>query len=592
MPNLVNFEELKRKVLPYFIAIYGEENREFIINKLEAIVPIFYTTIEGQMNAMYYEQNIKKTELTLRFLKENGIILPEEVIKKILQNNSTSYLNKYKEAYDFLYACFDGNAYSRNFGIRDIGLTPTDSAFKISQSVQKLAKFGIIAPENDYNNWLLSPEGQKAIMKVKNILISLAKLDSEYDIFNEKFIILQNRIEEARKIKDKLDYDYTLAYLDDIKDFLSPKEKEMLEKFKNSPNKNLYNLTSSFAILKIAGNLSFAYAPLYAFTKEAEAKLHNPEVSDFQKDSIKNNRLAYYKLQGLYNGEENVDTFLEVMKAEHKEPSLDDVEKILTTKEKYANKCNERYTMLTSTFSQNIAAIGSMNLVSDPDFAITDIIEKSICIAPAVTIQNNSPVLVPFLFFSKDMTIPGYSDIQFIHELNHALETSLVHYSPGKIIFKSGFEIIENGHDEKRNFTNFSEVINQLIAILVTKKMHDDNIYLFDNPTTARITGGTSYEKCQIFVNSFFDKLQSFIINARTSPSMDEFLTLVGADNFSRLNDIINEYSEMFNYNGASDVYDGKITSYTIKRQSLIEEADNITNQMLEHLKSIIGENR
>lgn len=148
-------------------------------------------------------------------------------------------------------------------------------------------------------------------------------------------------------------------------------------------------------------------------------------------------------------------------------------------------------------------------------------IKKGIkCVNPNVRIVNGKPEAIALLLFSVHNGLPEYIDVTLIHEINHAVELSLIDYSNGKEMYKCGFEYLLDD-DSKRNYEQFSEVINQIIAIEITEAMHNDNIYLFDDPKTSKTRGGTSYEHQSQFIQTFWQRFRKDIMYARVNNNMD-----------------------------------------------------------------------
>lgn len=128
--------------------------------------------------------------------------------------------------------------------------------------------------------------------------------------------------------------------------------------------------------------------------------------------------------------------------------------------------------------------------------------------------------LIPFLVFSPEHCLSNYADVSFIHELNHAIELSLI---DSKVrISKTGWDIVDDklSDNVRRPYELISEGINQLIAIDITKSMHNHGVFLFDNPKTAEEKGGTSYEEFAWLVAPMFEKYHDEVIASRIGSSM------------------------------------------------------------------------
>lgn len=240
--------------------------------------------------------------------------------------------------------------------------------------------------------------------------------------------------------------------------------------------------------------------------------------------------------------------------------------------------------MTTSSYQENLKIINSLNLTSGQDFGINVIINRTIMITPTTKNDiNGNPELVPLLAFSPESCLSEYKDVTLIHEINHCIEFSLLSFNEGKPIFKCGYETIDD-YDENhvRKYEQFSETQNQLIAMEVTRLMHEDNVYIFDDPKISRIKGGTSYEQQKMFCTDLWQNYKNEIIESRIGPNLNPILNSIGEHSFEEINNIINEYTQIPYYSLMDDIINDRKTELTEKREQLIEKYLKIINQILE----------
>ncbi|MFV0250376.1 MAG: hypothetical protein ACK5HP_05035 [Bacilli bacterium] len=119
----------------------------------------------------------------------------------------------------------------------------------------------------------------------------------------------------------------------------------------------------------------------------------------------------------------------------------------------------------------------------------------------------------------------------------------------------------------------------------ITEAMHKYGLYLFDNPNTSKVRGGTSYEQQRRFIEGFWKKFRKDIINARVNNNLDSLFNLVGKENFDKLNGIINAYSSSPYYKMMDDVINNRSTDLTDKRTSLYNDSINILELMTDHVE-------
>jgi len=168
-----------------------------------------------------------------------------------------------------------------------------------------------------------------------------------------------------------------------------------------------------------------------------------------------------------------------------------------------------------------------------------------------------------------------------IHEINHAMELSLISYEDDSPVYKCGFETLTDDDDEMRPYEQTSEVVNQLIAMEIATKMHESGVYLFNTPENAKIKGGTSYEQQRIFIEKFWITFKKTIMKSRVLNNLNELFEIVGKENFDRINSIVTKYRKLPYYQMMDDIINKRTTSLTIRRQELFNEANKICDEML-----------
>lgn len=575
MVDNIDFEKIKERILPYFVKVYGEEYKDIIIDKMQRIVPIFYSILEDKQNIMDSELNRKKTELTLKFLEHVQIEVPEEIKNKVLNSGSSFYLHDVEEAKKILNACFGRNEYSeiRYGGLDSIIQEETDVEYKKKQSIEVLKKLNITVDLENYNDWIKNEEAQNIFKYVNSLKEYISQLDSKYNELASQYQQLKETIDKSQKLRNELNEKYMLEFIQSIKEQLPSTDQNKLEKYLNSNGDTWYKFSNDMFIFNIIGNSFYSNGVIEAFSSKAHEKLTDPKTSNFTKNTIIDNKIKYFKQIGLYTGQIPIEKFLTSEEAINSTPDMNAVDKLLEKKKEYYEKGTREYYMATSSYQENLEKINSLHLESNHEFNIDTITNGLLMINPATRKNKNGvPELVTLLIFSPDNCLTEYKDVMFIHEINHCIETSLLSFNDGQPIFKCGYETI-NDYDENstRNYEQFSEIQNQLIAMEVTRLMHEDNVFIFDDPKIAKINGGTSYERQGVFCNDLWQNYRNQIIESRVGTTLDPILNAVGKNIFESVNNIINEYSEIPYYQLMSDLMNNKKSEATEKRESLVE---------------------
>lgn len=583
---MINFNEIKEKVLPYFIKVYGEEYKYLIISRMNKIELLFYSKFDAKKNTMYYNQSLKKVELTLKFLEQNNIEIPNDVKNKIIKENTTYYLAEIPEANKLLSLCFNGREYNKNpyLGIKDIKTNPTNNEFDRRESTEILKRFGVNIKPDEFNNWIVSNEAVPILKRIEMFKSQINKLDQENDSFNNQYNSLRDSIDKSDKIKTNIYEKCMLEFLKTIYDNLSQNDKEQLNKYVNSKEEYWYSFQKSMEIFKLIGNSFYENGILESFSTKAQEKLKNPKTTKYIKNKIIENQMDYFKLIGVYNDQIPPQEFILTNTAISNSPNIEEVDKIISQKEHFAEMAENEYLTITSTYEDNVTKINSLGFETDTGFNI-DIIKNGInCVLPQTKIINNVPESYGLIAFLED-DIPKNMDVFFIHELNHCIELCLLEHNNGKSIYKCGFEVIKDDEDEVRDYEQFSEIINHIIAMEITDLMHKDNIYIFDNPNISKIKGCTSYEHQQFIVEPLWKNYRKKIIESRVNQNLNSIFESIGRENFEHLNTLVNEYTKLPFYSLIGDLREKKTTDLTIKR-------DNIINETIETYQSISNYNK
>lgn len=580
--NNLDFENVKEKVLPYFVQIYGEEYRDLIIERINHIEPLFYTTLEKEQAFMYVAQREKRTELTLRFLEYKNIALDDEIIKEIAKYNSTTSLSKNKEASALLKAYFSKNEYAESVydGLQKILKGPSDDEMKIRKTVNSLKLIGIEVEEKDLNNWFSTKEAATVLEVIEKDNKYISSLNDEYAAFDSKYFGLKDTLSKTRILENKIDEKYTIEFLNSISNYTTPEDKKVLEQYVNSGSSDWYSTKRKLNILELFGDTFYSNGIIEAFTTEATEKLNNQTTSDFVRNSIVSNRVKYFEMLGFVRSGMTDIELLNSDFALKNKPKQEYIDEIIGKKKHFALLASDEKLKLTSNYQDIDNKINSLNILEDIDFGVEDIRKNLICIIPSTVTENNIEKTKALLFFSPGSCLSNYVDVTLIHEINHALELCTVGKKGDKNIHKSGFEF--HGYGEERKYEGFSEIINHMISMEVTEAMHNDGVFLFDSKDTAKVKNSTSYEQERIFIESFWINFKKEIMHARIDTSLEPLLDIVGHENFERLNTIINEYRKLPYYKMMDDVVNKRTTALTEARMNYYNESLHIFDMMVE----------
>lgn len=127
-------------------------------------------------------------------------------------------------------------------------------------------------------------------------------------------------------------------------------------------------------------------------------------------------------------------------------------------------------------------------------------------------------------------------DVNVIHEIIHKIETNGNHV---------GISI----HDDKNTNKIVNEIRTQILAILITRELHQAGVFIYDNPDDYKIEGESSYEILFPLTKEFFDTYEELISNCAINNTPNKLCEYFGEywEEFSKeINDIF--YSHMHYY--------------------------------------------
>lgn len=583
MNTNIDFNQIKQTILPYFVKIYGEKYTDLIVERMNQIESVFYSTAESKKFKVNEKKKEKVIELTFRFLEEHQMEIPEEIKNEIITGNSTLPFKQVPEIKNLLEVYFGTYEYNREpfNGIKNIVKEPTENQFRIQQSVETLQKIGVSVPVEQYNQWLSTDESKHTFQMMEEWNHEIEKLDVAYDQHCSQFEEVEKYIQKSEHVKREINEKYMIDFLCSIRDYMSKSDQDLLDEYQMSEQKDWYSFRRQMKILKIVGENLNSEGLMTSFGMETDQKLASPDTPNFTKNCIIENRIDYYKLIGLYHDQMPKEEFLNTKEAKDNILKQNYIEDILSKKEQFQKQSEDEYIMMTSTYQENLKQIETLGISTEIDLEPKNLKDRLTCILPQTKIVNGKPEQVPLLLFSIEDSMSEYIDVRLIHEINHAIELSLLEYHDGKATYKCGFEVLSDEDDQIRNYEQFSEITNHVIAMEIAEAMHQDGVYLFDNPNMSKIKGGTGYEKQLIFMKDFWHQFRESIIASRVDYNLDLLFETVGRENFEALNQTINEYVSLPYYDMMEDVLAHRTTPLTVMRDELINRASEIMNQMV-----------
>ena len=552
LENLDDFTENKNKILDAFISFYGEEKRDIITEKFNNSIIVPYIKPDDIKNIIRNIRKEKSSELFDKLVEQSGL--------------STDTFNKIKES-DY----FDDNLLLTYYRYVDKVKELNDYEYSNSFTLTNLDS-NITAKNILEGN---SSELMKEMDRVRPIV---EELEKEYDELNQR-IEKYDKMADLDDIKDELNSKYLYAFALRHKDLLG-EELEIIEKDYNR-FKKVYTIDCPKLVMYCGSFTSDSIPSISAFDDESDEVLKSNK--EFIKNDIKEARIKYFKMMGIDLGDdyslyENNDNCKKVM------PLKEDIEIIKKEKEIYLKKYKEEvleHYPIYNKYKRILDNIPFMEKVDLEHVFDTDLM--SVC--PNFIKENGEIKSYPIVYLNLGKDMDGL-DINIIHEFNHLYELELLEADDKRYTEICGWDLIEeeysDDNDDTRKYEKINEIVNDLIAELICRNMHEKDNYLYSSKDNVKYNA-CNYRRTTFLVVNFLKEFKDKVFESRTG-NMNIILDHVGHENFEELNNLFAEFEEHFGgckiLNWVDAVNNGEKNEWTEKREEIERRRDEIIERM------------
>lgn len=587
-------EVLKRKIKifkEYFIKYYGEERREEIERQFSKAIYIGYMTPQCRRNALN------------KFIKEESSLLQDVVVKKTnlpftkkdlfdtyafdsLNLLPIYHLEKLKREHDkgkkerLREFNEEGYEFTKRF-VKDL----SKIKYLLLKSVDQLPrKFPDVIQDNieyylDKSN--AEHEYQRLYKKVLPLLqkinpnVTIDNLDEifnnkdidtllesyrealqQYELFRQEHKNVFRSDEKTEELKGLLSEKFYIMYVRDNIDLIPESERQPLYDYLDGKTKSFYH-NKYFS--EILGYNLQSTSILEYFSEENDLALTDPN-NKWKADSIKRNRVEYFKLLGIDLGED-YEAYVNASECQKIWPSKQIVQRVIDTKNKYLNKYNNELFLGIDEYREIREKIDSLDLLDKEDsFNAALLTDSGTFVNPNIRMTDEGYDIFSLFVISFNNLNDDALDHHIVHELNHLFELMLNKvngkeyemlvgwdYAGGQIDNERKEEVeTVNIDKKKRKYELFNEIINELIAQGICELMHNDGVTVFDEPGNSRYKRTTSYEDYLVLVKDFFAEFKEPILESRRNGNIEVIFNEVGKENFDELNSLIIEFYEHF----------------------------------------------
>ncbi len=607
-----------KKFIEIFVLYYGEEERSHIEELFNNTQYIGYYNDNEIKNVNNELIEIESERLQLEIINNTTLPVSKEILfDRYSMENETlfplyTYLNFLKEG-KLSKEERENNYYKQNYNAlaQQVKIIPWEEYIYIAKSKKFPPKYEKLSEKAkefilDYTDISIKQKNyerkkEKAVEFLKqlyphitidnieqeiNNLKEINKIIEHYNINKQKLEKFKEELPTLKiekyneKVKETLNKEYYLKYIKEIIDIVPEKYKDELLKITNNPDKYI-NLSRELESI-IGYSLNNTPAIEY-FSEEEEEKLNNPNTKDWEKDTIKRNRISYFKAIGINLGND----YEEYKNHMHLIPSKELIKKLQNIRDRINKELSKEYYNNNIIYKEIIEEIKKIGYKYDSTEEDIKGFEKgSICVNPNRIYQNGKYILKPMMKIKFSLRDIDELDHFIIHELNHVYELSLIKAEEENAEYISGWDLLNEKEDEeeekKRKYELLNEAINETIAKEISQIMEENNIRIFK--TSKKEKNHTGYDRMLLITDDFFQTFKKEIIASRKNNNIKILLDAIGKENFEEFNDLLNEFYYNFNefkvYKIMTDIKQSKETEETKKYKDIFNRKELILEKM------------
>ncbi len=645
--NLLNGTEHFLKHLPAiieaFVQYYGEEERPHIEESFHAMIPICFCKPKERESILtkgldavqkkYYDPFLRKYNIT-----DQSSFLPYQ-LHKVKKSPSYTILERYEE---YLKRCqmpkeqrFQENV---NYILEQLksryGIDTTWEHLESLKGTEKLNNFIIQLPGylSPYLEGCLADEFEDfTLVRMKEVLINalskidpsitqenfdelkannsnalVSSLDSMYqdyaamkDAFFAEIAPLEPHIEYVEKC-GQIDKDIRkkglIKFILEHRNMFPEEEINGLQKTLNS-NEPLY--LYKFPNIDYWCNTDLTFTTSVSSFSSKNSAILNGEGEEWQINSIKRDRIEFYKKRGLNLGDD-YEAYATNPEAQKITPSPSVVDAFLEERKKAAEQTTMEYYNSVPDYKMTREYISSLNLVcQEHGFNVNNYENTLMSICPNAKRVDGKLICLPLALFRMNIYDLKYQDSYIIHELNHVYELKLTGETEDAIEFSCGWDLCAQPKTEeevttlekdteKRDYELLNEIINELISQDIATLLQASGVYIFSDKETAEIKGKTSYEYTFFIIKDFYNLYLEDIKASRRTRDMSKLFAKVGEENFNELNELYHFFYEHFPrdvdlLSARKAMEAGRDTEKTRAFQTILTRRDAILEKMIKH---------
>lgn len=425
-------------------------------------------------------------------------------------------------------------------------------------------------------------------------------MKDEYQRRMFKYDKYKKQKEEIEKRRRELDRKYYLKFVEENLDLIPEEEREGFEKYKNDEfhSHSLGPRTRCIFDCFLRKN-----TPFDAFSSDACEFLENGKENTWKKNTIKSERVKYFKENGIDLGDD-YEAYIDNEEAKKIWPSKERVDAFQASRNHIMNEYNIDF------YSNMPEHLEARKEIEEKHFLdLEDSFNARIYVADKLQTFTNPNIIktkdgykvFSLLVVDVDRSAEQ-ADHDIIHELNHILEMSISKVEGNHYELLSGWdvctgEINQDSRQEvdtlapeppKREYELFSEIMNEVIALDIHSRFVKKGYHVFENPEKQNQKGfKTSYQHTLFIVKDFYLEFKKEILASRRNGNIQIIWDKVGKENFDALNELFHVFYENFEgykiYGLLQSRAKGEVTEQTKVYDEICRRRDEILKKMRLH---------
>lgn len=589
----IDFKGLLPYIVEAFTAVYGEEYRTIISQKVNKTLIISYHDVEGMEGYVRYLERCKKREYGIKFLEKIGIKVKYEKdnftrplpdgAQNILQHmigGLTFGFSKNADDFSPLRA-FDSNNRRTSEYLLENKIKLINYLLGDSEEVTK-DNFDDFIKTDDYSKLLEAINGYRKIYE---------ELLKEYTTWTKNLLPYEKYIKQENERKNFILEQKKKELFEEIFDKLPLALKNALLNKKTEEQMNII-----FGLGSIGKKSRLEY-----FQKENIEQLKSDDFILLLMPIIWKHT-DYFKDLGITipdeflhcDSKEDINKYLEFFNQDNIKqyiPSEDVIKDITSLREmKYEEALREYYTT-REDFINTMKIFNKNNM----EYLYRTFKNKVVCIVGNGCV-NDKGEFMPLMFYTvKD---GGCLLFSFVHENGHIIDQN----EKGcgfELAIDFSLEGRRNPYDKAyRKYEKFNETLNDIFTLEAIKFLQDQGIYLMEAKEITKLDG-ENFNTALITKSLLKPLVQNFreqVIKAKVNACPEELIKYIGEDNFKNLVDAVNKV-DYLSRNGVIPkiekvTKDDMVVEYLEQVDRVKQIYNDIDEYYNEHFGELMGVNK